>query len=57
MGIKVINTDGKMDRHIIAWRVAMSCPVMSYPLRGALMFVTVHIVMLRTLKPIRRAGS
>jgi hypothetical protein len=46
MGIKVINTDGSMDRHIIAWRVAMSCPVMSYSLRGALMFVTVHIVML-----------
>ena len=46
MGIKVISTDGRMDRHIIAWRVAMSCPVMSYPLRGALMFVTVHIVLL-----------
>jgi hypothetical protein len=23
-----------MDRHIIAWSVAMSCPVMSCPMRG-----------------------
>jgi len=57
MEIKVINTDDNMDSHITAWRVAMSCPVMSYPPRDPLMFVTVHIVMLRTLKLIRRAGS